>query len=113
MKQTKMKHSKCLVFGLVAMTTHLAMKMMMDLRQKGWGTVRSRRVCSMPKRTLMLEAKGETETEFVEIENCCDLKHTIDSLKWLQQHHRDAFPLAYPCWSNIRVAFERTCARNG
>jgi hypothetical protein len=30
-------------------------------------------------KTLMLEAKGETETEFFEIENCCDLKHTIDS----------------------------------
>jgi hypothetical protein len=27
---------------------------------------------------LMLEEKGGTETEFVEIENCCDLKHTID-----------------------------------
>jgi hypothetical protein len=28
---------------------------------------------------LMLEAEGETGSEFVEIENCCELKNTIDS----------------------------------
>jgi hypothetical protein len=30
-------------------------------------------------KTMMLETEGELGTEFVEIENCCDLKHTIES----------------------------------
>jgi hypothetical protein len=48
----------------------------------------------------MLVANGETEKDFVEIdiENCCDLKHTINSSGF---NNRDAFPLDYLCWSNV------------